>query len=87
VVHWWVEERSRGMVMGKGKDYNKGVHHMLVDIEVFHTSVVFGDVNCGVQWYQLIRPLSETSQVFPSQMARVSRHQVISYASTLTMSK
>ena len=44
----WVEERSRGMVVDKGEDYNKGVHHMLVDIEVFHTSVVIGDVNCGV---------------------------------------
>jgi hypothetical protein len=28
-----VEERSRGMVVDKGEDYNKGVHHMLVDIE------------------------------------------------------
>jgi hypothetical protein len=48
VVRWWVEERSRGMVVDKGEDYNKGVHHMLVDIEGFHTLVVVLDVNCGV---------------------------------------
>jgi hypothetical protein len=43
-----VEERSRGRVVDKREYYNKGVFHMLVDIEVCHTSVVFGDVNCGV---------------------------------------
>ena len=48
VVRWWVEERSRGMVVDKGEDYNKGVFHMQVDIEEFHTLVVVGDVNCGV---------------------------------------
>jgi hypothetical protein len=32
-----VEERSRGMVVDKGEEDNKGVYHMLVDIEVFHT--------------------------------------------------
>jgi hypothetical protein len=48
VVHCWLEEMSRDMVMDKREDYNKGVYHMLVDIEVFHRSVVFGDVNCGV---------------------------------------
>jgi hypothetical protein len=47
-VYWWVEERSRGMIVDKGENYNKGVYHMLVDIEVFHTLVIVGAVNCGV---------------------------------------
>jgi hypothetical protein len=65
VVCWLSEERSRDMVVDKRVDYNKGFHHMLVDIDVFHTSLVVGDVNCGVQCYQLIHQLSETSQVCP----------------------
>jgi hypothetical protein len=82
-----VEERLRGMVVDKGEDYNKGVYHMLVDIEVCHTLVVAGDVNYGVWWYQSIHSLSETSQVCPDQMAWVSGHHVGLYTSTMTMSK
>jgi hypothetical protein len=48
VVHWWVEKRSRGRIMDKGEDYNKGVRRMQVDIEGFHALVVVEDVNCGV---------------------------------------
>jgi hypothetical protein len=43
-----MKERLRGMVVDKGEDYNKGVLHMLVDIEVCHTLVVVGNANCGV---------------------------------------
>jgi hypothetical protein len=87
VVRWWAEERSRGMIVDKWEDYNKGFFHMQVDIEGFHTLVVVGDVNCGVYWYQSIHPLSETSQVCPSQMAWVLGRQVVLYTSTLTVSK
>ena len=43
-----MEERLRGMVVDKGEDYNKGVFHMLVDIEGFYRLVVVGDMICGV---------------------------------------
>jgi hypothetical protein len=36
------------MVVDKGEDYNKGVLHMQVGIEGFHTLMVVGYVNCGV---------------------------------------
>jgi hypothetical protein len=62
------------MVVDKGEEDNKGFLHMPVDIEVFHTSVVVEVVGCGVQCYQSIHLLSETSQVCLGQMEWVLGH-------------
>jgi hypothetical protein len=58
---------------------------MPAGIEVFHTSVVVGVVDHGVWWHQLVRLLSETSQVCLGQMAQVLEDQEVPYISTLTM--
>jgi hypothetical protein len=50
------------MVVDKGVGGNKKCPHMPVGIEVFHTSVVVGVVDCGEWWYQSVCLLSETSQ-------------------------
>ena len=42
VVHRWVEEGKSGMVVDKVVGDNKGFLHMLADIDVCHTLVVFG---------------------------------------------
>jgi hypothetical protein len=42
-----VEEGKQGMVVDKGVGDNKGFLHMPVDIEVCHTLVVVGVVDCG----------------------------------------
>jgi hypothetical protein len=57
------------MVVDMGVGGNTRFPHMLEDIEVFHTLVVFGVVDCGVWYYQSICLLSETSQVFLDRMA------------------
>jgi hypothetical protein len=58
---------------------------MLVDIEVFHTSVVVGVVDYGVWWHLLVRLLSETSQVCLGQMEQVLEDQEVPCISTLTV--
>ena len=59
--------------------------HMLVGIEVFHTSVVVGVVDHGVWWHLLVCLLSETSQVCLGQMARVLEGQGVLYTNILTV--
>jgi hypothetical protein len=51
------------MVVDKGVGGNKRFPHMPVDIEVCHTLVDVGVVDCCVWYYQSIRLLSETSWV------------------------
>jgi hypothetical protein len=36
-VHLWVEGGQQGMVVDKGEEDNKGLLHISMDIEVFHT--------------------------------------------------
>jgi hypothetical protein len=43
-----VEGERQGMVVDKGVGGNKRFPHMPTDIEVCHTLVVFGFVDCGV---------------------------------------
>ena len=75
------------MVVGKVVGGNKKCPHMPVGIEVSHTSVVVGVVDYGVWWNQLVRLLSETSQVCLDQMAQVSGDQEVPCISTLTVRK
>jgi hypothetical protein len=75
------------MVVGKGMGGNKKCPHMLVGIEVSHTSVVVGVVDYGVWWHQLACLLSETSLVCPGQMAQVLGDQEVLCTSILTVSK
>jgi hypothetical protein len=75
------------MAIGKGVGGNKKCPHMLVGIEVFHTSVVVGVVDYGVWWHLLVRLLSETSQVCLDQMAQVSKDQEVQCISILTVHK
>ena len=49
------------MAIDKEVGGNKECPHMLVGIEVFHTSVVVGVVDHGVWWHLLVCLLSETS--------------------------
>ena len=49
------------MVVDKGVEGNKRFPHMSIDIEVSHTLVVVGVMDCGVWYYQSICLLSETS--------------------------
>jgi len=60
-VHLWVDARQPGKVIDKEEEDNKGFLHMPVDIEVCHTLMVVGFVDCGVWCYQSICLLSETS--------------------------
>jgi hypothetical protein len=73
------------MVVDKGVGGNKKCPRMSTGIEVFHTSVVVGVVDCGEWWYQSVRLLSETSQVCLGQMAQVWEDQEVQCISTLTM--
>ena len=75
------------MVVDKGVGGNKKCPHMLVGIEVFHTSVVVGVVDHGVWWHLLVCLLSETSQVCPGQMAQVLEDQEVLCTSILTVRK
>ena len=75
------------MVVDKGVGGNKKCPHMLVDIEVFHTSVVVGVVDHGVWWHLLVRLLSETSQVCPGQMAQVLEDEELLCTSISTVRK
>ena len=59
-----MEEGKKGMVVDKGVEDNKRFLHMPTDIEVCHTLVVVGVVDCGAWCYQSIRLLSETSWVY-----------------------
>ena len=67
-VHSWVEEGQQDMVVGKGEEGNNMVPHTLADIDMYHTWVVAGCMDCGVLWYQSIHPLSETFLVCLGQM-------------------
>jgi hypothetical protein len=49
-----VEEEKQGMVVDKGVEGNKRFPHMPMDIEVCHTLVVVGVVDCGAWYYQSI---------------------------------
>jgi hypothetical protein len=73
------------MVVDKEVGGNKECPHMLVGIEVFHTSVVVGVVDHGVWWHLLVRLLSETSQVCLGQMAQVLEDQEVPCISILTV--
>ena len=73
------------MVVDKGVEGNKRFPHMSIDIEVSHTLVVVGVMDCGAWYYQSIRLLSETSWVCLGQMARVLGDQEVQCISTLTM--
>jgi hypothetical protein len=75
------------MAIGKGVGGNKKCPHMLVGIEVSHTSVVVGVVDHGVWWHLLVRLLSVTSRVCLDQMAQVSEDQKLPCISTLTVRK
>jgi hypothetical protein len=75
------------MVVGKGVGGNKKYPHMLVGIEVFHTSVVVGVVDYGVWWHLLVRLLSETFQVCLGQMVQVLADQEVLCTSILTVHK
>jgi hypothetical protein len=48
------------MVVDKGAGGNKKCPHMPTGIEVCHTSVVVGVVDCGVWWRRSVCLLSET---------------------------
>jgi hypothetical protein len=58
---------------------------MLTDIEVWHTLVVVGVVDCVVWYYQSICLLSETSRVCLGQMEWVLGDQEVLCTSTLIM--
>jgi hypothetical protein len=75
------------MAIDKGVGGNKKFPRMLAGIEVFHTSVVVGVVDCGEWWHQLGRLLSETSQVCLGQMAQVLEDQEVQCISILTVHK
>jgi hypothetical protein len=75
------------MVVDKGVENNKGFLHMPVDIEVCHTLLVVGVVDCGVWCYQSIRLLSETSRVYLGQMAWVLGDQEVLCTSTLIVNR
>ena len=82
-----MEEGKQGMVVDKGVGDNKGFLHMPTDIEVFHTLVVVGVVDCGVWCYQSICLLSETSQVCLGQMVQVLGGQEVLCTSTLIVNR
>jgi hypothetical protein len=73
------------MVVDKGVGGNKKCPHMSVGIEVFHTSVVVEVVGRGEWWHQLVRLVSETSQLCLGQMAQVLEYQEVQCISTLTV--
>ena len=75
------------MVVDKGVKGNKRFPHMPTDIEVCHTLVVVGVVDCGVWCYQSICPLSETSRVYLGQMAWVLGDQEVLCISTLIVNR
>ena len=75
------------MVVDKGVGDNKGFLHKPTDIEVCHTLVVVGVVDCGAWYYQSIRLLSETSRVCLDQMARVLGDQEVLCISTLIVNR
>ena len=75
------------MVVDKGEENNKGFFHMSVDIEVCHTLVVVGVVDCGAWYYQSIHLLSETSQVCLDRMARVLGDHEVFCISTLILNR
>ena len=78
-----MEEGKHGMVVDKGVEDNKRFLHVSSDIEVYHTLVVVGIMDCGVWCYQSIHLLSETSQVYLDRMARVLGDQDVLCISTL----
>jgi hypothetical protein len=65
------------MVVDKGVGGSKKFPCMTVGIEVFHTSRVVGVVDRGEWWYQLVRLLSETSQVCLGQRVQVLEDQEV----------
>jgi hypothetical protein len=75
------------MVVDKGVGVNKRFSHMPMDIEVCHTLVVVGVVDCGAWYYQSICLLSETSQVCLDRMARVLGDQEVLCISTLIVNR
>jgi hypothetical protein len=75
------------MVVDKGVESNKRFLHMMVDIEVCHTSVVVGVVDCGLWYYQSIHLLRETSWVCLGQMAQVLGGQEVLCTSTLIVNR
>jgi len=75
------------MIVDKVVGGNKECPRMPVGIEVFHTSVVVGVVDCGEWCFQSVRLLSETFLVYLGQMARVLGREVVLYISILTVNK
>jgi hypothetical protein len=75
------------MVVDNGMGSNKRCPNMPTDIEVCHTLVVVGVVECGAWYYQLVRLLSETSRVCPDRMAWVLGDQEVQCTSTLTVNR
>ena len=75
------------MVVDKGVEDNKVFLHMLTDIEVCHTLVIVGVMDCGVWCYQSICLLSETSRVYLGQMAQVLGDQEVLCTSTLIVNR
>jgi hypothetical protein len=73
------------MAVDKGVGGNKECPRMPAGIEVFHTSVVVGVVDCGVWWHRSVRLLSETSQVCLGQTTQVLEDQEVLCISTLTV--
>jgi hypothetical protein len=82
-----VEEGKSGMVVDKVVGDNKGFLHMLADIKVCHTLVVFGVVDYGAWYYQSIRLLSETSWICLGQMVWVLGDQEVLCTSTLIVNR
>jgi hypothetical protein len=75
------------MVVDKGVEGNKRFPHMPKDIEVCHTLVVVGVVDCGAWYYQSIHLLSETSRVCLGRMAWVLGDHEVLCTSTLIVNR
>jgi hypothetical protein len=73
------------MAVDKGVGGNKECPHMLVGIEVFHTSLVVGVVDHGVWWHLLVCLLSETSQVCLGRTRQVLEDQEVPCINILTV--
>jgi hypothetical protein len=81
------EGEQQVMIVDKGMGGNKRSPHMPEDIEVFHTLVVVGVVERGEWYYQLVRLLSETSQVCLGQTTQVLGDQEVQCTNTLIVNR
>jgi hypothetical protein len=75
------------MVVDKGWGVIRGSPICRQDIEVCHTLVVVGVVDCGAWYYQSIHLLSETSRVCLDRMAWVLGDQEVLCISTLIVNR